>query len=397
MDIRRKFLKLTKRTYPYGTETQLVSFLPKGYFMDKHGNYYYKIGDSRTAFTCHLDTACKTQTIVNHKIEKNIISTDGKSILGADDKAGMTVLLYMMEKNVPGLYCFFIGEEVGCIGSGKACYDDQFNNYDRMVSFDRRGTKSIITFQSSKRCCSDEFANELATRMNKFGMSMEPDNTGVYTDSAEFVDVIPECTNISVGYYREHTHFEHQDIDHLIKLCIAVTKINWETLPVKRDKTKVEYKSYSYSSYNSKGWSSYDYDTNKYGNKAGYSTYDSWSGWDKSPSGAGKKSRRSSKRENYGYYDDFYFEDEEKYEKYSYDLDTGYEKVGRSYYDSLDNDITDSHNNQYVNKYSSLREMVYDDRLTDDEVLTLKDQYFDLTDREQLETYIELRNQAASL
>jgi len=41
--------------------------------------------------------------------------------------------------------------------------------------------------------------------------------------------------------------------------------------------------------------------------------------------------------------------------------------------------------------------MVYDDRLTDPEILTLKDQYFDLTDREQLETYIDLRNQAISL
>jgi hypothetical protein len=246
MDIKRKFLKLTKRTYPYGTEQQLVSHLPSGYFKDDHGNYYYEIGKANTAFTCHLDTACKDQVIVNHKIEKNIISTDGKSILGADDKAGMTVLLYMIEKKIPGLYCFFIGEEVGCIGSGKASDDDYFKNYDRMVSFDRRGTKSVITHQSSKRCCSDEFATELSTRLNRFGMLMEPDNTGVYTDSAEFTQVVPECTNISVGYYKEHTNFEHQDIEHLIKLCIAVTRIDWETLPVKRDPSKVEYKPYSY-------------------------------------------------------------------------------------------------------------------------------------------------------
>ena len=40
-----------------------------------------------------------------------------KTILGADDKAGMVILLYMIEKKIPGLYYFFIGEEVGCIGS----------------------------------------------------------------------------------------------------------------------------------------------------------------------------------------------------------------------------------------------------------------------------------------
>jgi len=396
MDIRKKFLKLTKRTYPYGTETQLVSFLPRGYFKDKHGNYYLKIGDSKTAFTCHLDTACKTQVTVNHKIDKNIISTDGKSILGADDKAGMTILLYMIEKNIPGLYCFFIGEEVGCIGSGKACDDLQFVGYQRMISFDRRGTKSVITFQSSKRCCSDEFATELSNRLNRYGLSMEPDSTGVYTDSAEFTHVIPECTNISVGYYREHTTFEHQDIEHLIKLCIAVTKIDWETLPVNRDEKKVEYKSYSYSSYgNGGGWSSYDYDTKKY--DKGYSTYDSLSGWGNKGTST-KYEKRKKYHKEYGYYDDFYYEDEyNKYDKYSYDLDTSDESKGRSYYDNLENEITDRDAYKESNDLLSLREMVYDDRLNEEEVLKLKDQYFDLTDKQDLDLFIELRNQAASL
>jgi hypothetical protein len=35
---------------------------------------------------------------------------------------------------------------------------------------------------------------------------------------AEFTGIISECTNISVGYYKEHTHAEHQDIEHLIRL-----------------------------------------------------------------------------------------------------------------------------------------------------------------------------------
>jgi hypothetical protein len=91
----------------------------------------------------------------------------------------------MIEKNIPGLYCFFYGEEVGCIGSGLASKDSSiYKDYDRMISFDRRGTDSIITFQSSKRCCSDKFANELANRLNKHNLKMKPDDTGVYTDSS---------------------------------------------------------------------------------------------------------------------------------------------------------------------------------------------------------------------
>ena len=368
MDIRRKFLKLTKRTYPYGTEQQLVSHLPKGHYKDVHGNYYYEIGNSKTAFTCHLDTACKSQVIVNHKIDKNIISTDGKSILGADDKAGMTILLYMIEKKIPGLYCFFIGEEVGCIGSGKASDDKYFETYNRMISFDRRGTKSVITFQSSKRCCSDDFAQELSNQLNKYGLSMEPDNTGVYTDSAEFTQVIPECTNISVGYYKEHTTFEHQDIEHLIKLCVAVTKVDWESLPVKRDPSKIEYKSYTYKNFNSTGWSSYDYDKE-------YKKYESesWSGWDKSPS----KSRRKSYKKDYGYYDDFYFEDED----HNYASD----KIGRAFLDDLDNDFTDEYylrnypksETQEKFQYESLKQELYKDYFSKSESETLKKQYID--------------------
>lgn len=368
MDIRKKFLKLTKLTYPYGFEKQLLSHLPKGYFTDRHGNYYYKIGNSKTAFTCHLDTACKTQVVVNHKIEKNIISTDGKSILGADDKAGMTLMLYMIEKNVPGLYCFFIGEEVGCIGSGNACEDSVWKHYDRMISFDRRGTKSVITFQSSKRCCSDEFANELASRLNQFGLSMESDNTGVYTDSAEFTHVIPECTNISVGYYKEHTYLEHQDIDHLIKLAVACTKINWDTLPTMRDQTKIEYKSYAYS-YKDCGYSDY-------GSGIGYGkSYDYNDGWDKSPAGSWKKTRRSK---NYNSWDRY---DSKRYT--SYDLDTGTEYQGRAYYDSLDDDFTDEYYGNWKPEkfqYESLKQELYKDSFDKDEVIKLKETFTDLSD-----------------
>ena len=100
-------------------------------------------------------------------------------------------------------------------------------NYDRIISFDRRGTSSIITHQSGTRTCSNEFAFELSKQLNQSGLLYKKDDTGVYTDSAEFVSVIPECTNIAVGYYQEHTFSEHQDIIHLIKLAKACLNVQW--------------------------------------------------------------------------------------------------------------------------------------------------------------------------
>ena len=363
MDIRKTFLDLTSKTYPYGYEDELVSFLPKGYFMDEHGNYFYKIGNTRTAFTSHFDTACKDQVDVVFKIEGDIIRTNGKSILGADDKAGVTILLYMISKKVPGLYCFFIGEEVGCIGSGKASKDNMFKEYDRMVSFDRRGTSSIITFQSSKRCCSSEFANQLSSEYKKVGMNMIPDDTGVYTDSAEFTGVIPECTNISVGYYKEHTFDEHQDMAHLIKIANASVKINWESLVTKRNAKLVEYKPYNYAS-------------NRY-----YGDY----------SVGSRTNKRSSYSNRYDrdYYDDYPSHDslqfKSKKRKDNYEVVNT--KSSRVYMDSLDNDITDSYYSDNMGPtpkkyYETLKQIIFDDNITSTEFEIIKEQYLNMSNKD---------------
>lgn len=242
MKVRKKFLQLTNYTYPHGTEGFLKGFLPNGYKEDGYGNYYYLIGDNPTTmFTCHLDTACKDQQRVNHIFKGNMISTNGKTILGADDKAGMVVILNMIEKKVPGLYFFFIGEEVGCIGSGLLSDNwDEFQHskdITKVVSFDRRGTTSVITHQFWGRCCSDEFGKILAGRLNSTTdkLMLDIDNTGIMTDSAKFMGLVQECTNISVGYYNEHTFRECQDIDFLQILCKAVVEIDWETLPIIRN------------------------------------------------------------------------------------------------------------------------------------------------------------------
>ncbi len=225
MRITRKFLQLTKKTYPHGTESGLEKYLPEGYIKDQFDNYYFVVGEKPTTmFTCHLDTACSTQVDVKHVFDDKYIKTDGTSVLSADDKAGMTVILYMIKKEIPGVYYFFVGEECGCIGSGKVSRDWSNNPFSeqitKVVSFDRRGTDSIITEQWGGVCCSTNFAVELSKRLNSVEKSFNyrPDPTGIYTDSAKFISLVPECTNISVGYYGEHGHSEKQDIEHLKKL-----------------------------------------------------------------------------------------------------------------------------------------------------------------------------------
>jgi len=294
MNIKEKFLELTNRTYPHGTEVELFPILfntVDGLQSDEFGNLFIKVGESDVMFTSHLDTATSANTPVNHVFDGKIIKTDGKSILGADDKAGVTIMLYMIQNNIPGLYYFFLGEEVGCVGSKKVASvqkETKIEGINKVISFDRRGTTSVITYQSGRRCASDAFGQALAGQLNKADDSFEYiiDPTGVLTDSIQFVSIYPECTNISVGYQSEHTFSENQDIEHLTKLAEACLKVNWNELPVERDPSTTEYKSYnSYGGgWGSPGWDddySYygrgygkGYNTGGYNN--GYSTYNNW-------------------------------------------------------------------------------------------------------------------------
>lgn len=382
--IKSTFLKLTSKTYPYGyeddfvVEMQDISVLPKNLEKDSQDNYFLKIGNSRTIFASHFDTACKNQTQVNHFIDGDIIRTDKTSILGADDKAGVTIMLWMIKHNIPGLYYFFFGEEVGCIGSGLAAkFVEVKGLYDRIISFDRRGTTSIITHQSYTRTCSDEFGKELAKQLNKKGLDYKIDDTGVYTDSAEFTSVIPECTNVSVGYYQEHTTNEHQDIRHLTELANACLFVDWENLPTKRDMTKVESKwdnwgtsTYggTYRNNNSTSWNSRGFSKgNKTWNNSNFSQY---GGSDHDDYYVNqKKTRRSNKKSNREFYDNG-----SELLEITNNVVKGYE-------------IEERINSNSNSKYEPLKEKFLNTSISREEIELIKEQYLDLNDPNDRDVY----------
>jgi hypothetical protein len=238
MNFKETFLKLTEWTIPHGKETTLEKYLPSGIQKDSIGNYFIKIGESETLFTTHLDTYCKKYEKVNHVIEGDIIKTDGTTILGGDNKLGCTILLYMISKNIPGLYYFFLSEEPispkgGRWGSKEAlkAYESTFKKYKRCIAFDRKQKGSIVTRQLGRICCSNEFATELASQLN---MDFKSDHKAYYTDTATFLDTIPECTNISAGGWNEHYKSEWVDLSYTQKVAEAACQVDWESLPVVR-------------------------------------------------------------------------------------------------------------------------------------------------------------------
>ncbi len=326
INIKDTFLALTKRRYPKGSEDLAMeivkNLLPDVKFeKDEFDNYYTYIpksdgSDSDTMFTSHLDTidsgpygysngkvwdpglkkmvkdpdAKVDDMSIKHVIDGEFVKTDGNTNLGADDKAGTAIMMNMISEKVPGLYYFFMGEESGCVGSSnlsRVFEEKGHPTMNKCIAFDRRGYDSVITEQTSV-CASDEFAEELAKRLNEYGFWFKPDPTGVYTDSAEFTDIIPECTNISCGYFSEHTKTEKQDLEFLELLGIVCTQIDWETLPIVRDKDT------TYTGKKSKSYGSYGR-YNEWDHWNGYNGYDGYGGSYSSKSKTKSKSKTTPK------------------------------------------------------------------------------------------------------
>lgn len=249
------FYRLTKQTCPHPNEHIIYKPIMDSYRcqQDQAGNYYLWVLNPdgtkpKTMFTSHLDTADRNIAIVKHRCfsrikfgseeEDYFFETDGTSILGADCKAGTALQLWMIENKFPGLYYFFLGEEVGLIGAHAIAKEwkgiAEFSEIKHCVSFDRRGHNSIISNQSGTNCCSPEFVTALSKEFAEAGLKFVDDPGGIATDSLAFIETIPECTNLSVGYYGAHTKSEIQDVSFLGKLADALLKIKWEELPAVR-------------------------------------------------------------------------------------------------------------------------------------------------------------------
>lgn len=238
----------------------------KGIYQDDYGNLMVKLGESTTMFSCHTDTVHMSTDPIRQDL--GLIEEDGtlcvmndKHVLGADDGAGIEIMLTMIDNQIPGLYVFHREEERGGRGSSYLSRrTDLYEGVNRCIAFDRKGTADVITHQASGRGCSQEFAHELSDRLNALdaGFKFRPDDSGLFTDSDNYTTTIPECTNLSVGYEAQHTNNETLDVLFLDRLTAACLLLDWESLPTKRDPSVVEYDKWGSSYYGNSYSSEWD-------------------------------------------------------------------------------------------------------------------------------------------
>lgn len=254
---------------PYDTTSEMmfikmfVDTIP-GIDNDECGNRFLRIPnldgtDSNILWSCHTDTVHSTKGCTKIKRQNLMWDATGNIIglnqgspgqcLGADDGAGMWLLMEMIKENIPGLYIFHRGEEKGGIGSKwiEKNTPELLDGIEMAIAFDRKALTSVITHQRGGRCCSDEFGLSMAEQL---GLNYKLDTGGSFTDTAVYIDLVGECTNISCGYYNEHGPRETVDVSHVIRLRHALLHMDTSKLVVKREPGEVEpAKVYNYNSY----------------------------------------------------------------------------------------------------------------------------------------------------
>lgn len=210
---------------------------PLGTTVDACGNHMLRIGKEPILWSCHIDTVHNWGGIAPLLLDKDgVIKVHPKSLancLGADDGTGVWIMLQMIRAQRPGLYIFHRGEERGGIGSKFISKNtpDVVKGMKAAIAFDRKDVGSIITHQWGGRCCSDDFAESLSAAI---GLDMKPDTTGSFTDTANYTDLVGECTNVSVGYKWQHGKGEEQDLKFALTLLDRMLEFDSSKLVYKR-------------------------------------------------------------------------------------------------------------------------------------------------------------------
>lgn len=255
----RKARLIDMLTYcrPHGSDTEtdyrqrFILSKVAGSYVDDYGNIHATVGDSpRVLFSSHTDTvhaeAGRQRVAVDANGYARLHPMElGRNCLGADDTAGCFIMLELIAAGIPGHYIFHYGEERGGIGSSALAEvhaEWLTESFDHAIAFDRRGFGDIITHQGYGRCASDAFATAFAHALNVAGdrLRYQPCDRGIYTDTAEYAELIPECTNVSVGYFDEHTPAECLHIGHVLRLSDALQALDYSTLTVDRDPYAVD-------------------------------------------------------------------------------------------------------------------------------------------------------------
>ena len=247
-------LAMTRPHLSKGEEEYIRAFIePWTDYTDAFGNLHktvFEIGKNRKKiepnilFSSHTDTVHRKDGGQVLNLYKNKVVTSESTCLGADDTVGNFLMISMIEKGIPGKYIFHRGEERGGLGSSYIAKEtpEVLDPIDFAIAFDRKDINDVVQYQNGERCCSKEFASQVAKILGMTG----GDPHGTFTDTANYVDVVAECSNVSVAYWDQHSKHERCDLKEIASIEERILCADWKSLVAYEFTPEYEFDQYAY-------------------------------------------------------------------------------------------------------------------------------------------------------
>lgn len=180
---------------------KLVVYYGKEKIVRKVGKYLVAVG-SGVGLVAHLDVIGDIpakEVVYNRKYITAI-----NSILGADDRVGVFIILKMLQLGYRPTIIFTHDEEKGTIGARHFAQDFSNIGVKYLVQLDRKG-KGVVFYDNGN----EKFIDYILSFRDK-------EEFGSFSDISV---LCPMCNvsgcNLGVGYYNEHTNSEYQSIKDL--------------------------------------------------------------------------------------------------------------------------------------------------------------------------------------
>lgn len=180
----------------------------------------------------HLDTVYSFDE-GREIIKDGNIWTSSSGILGADDRAGVAILLETLKlldaTNFNGTvkYIFTVEEEVGLLGA-KGVDEDFLQDVDAAFVIDRKGTGDIVTSCGGyEEFCDESFGKFIEETASNHGLVGWKCTAGGSSDTRIWASHGIQSVNLSAGYYHEHSSDECLDVEGClgtVELLLAVFK-----------------------------------------------------------------------------------------------------------------------------------------------------------------------------
>lgn len=183
--------------------------------------------------SAHMDTVkgvLKKRTL---KFDGDII-TSSKGALGADDRAGIAIILDVLRRvesidfNGKIKVSFSREEEIGCVGASNI--DPRwYENADLAIVVDRRGNRDIVVGTWGLTFCSNAvgyFFEEVGKLVDMEWKCVEGGVSDAMTFSGEGINSV----NLSAGYMNEHTSNEYVSLEAMretsLLICQSLAVVN---------------------------------------------------------------------------------------------------------------------------------------------------------------------------